>query len=122
MYSDSSMMNSAWDEYLPAEYRDHAMIPISFERFEEPGARAFKYLGYDGSMQCCFYRHQFTLTRAIMDEDESFGEEETYFEEVRAWRLRSGVWLCRTTIGGPAGGCRRRLSRSVYEIVPERPR
>ena len=115
-------MNIAWDEYLPAEYRDQSMTPVSFERFEDPGARAMKYLGYDGRRQCCFYRHQFILTRAVMDEDESFSEEETYFEEVRAWRLRNGTWLRRTTTRGPAGDCRRRLSRPLYEIAADRPR
>ncbi len=115
-------MNIAWDKYLPAEYLEHSMTPVSFERFDEPGVQAVKHLGYDGKMQCCFYRHQFTLTQAVMDEDESFSEEETYFEEVLAWRLKNGTWLRRTTTRGPAGNCRRRLSHPLYEIVADRPR
>ncbi len=115
-------MHIAWDEYLPAEYLDQSTVPVSFERFEDPEAQAVKYLGYDGRMQCCFYRHQFVLTRAVMEEDESFSEEETYFEEVLAWRIRNGTWLCRTTTRGAAGDCRRRLSHPQYEITADRPR
>ncbi|MBY0578849.1 MAG: hypothetical protein K2P57_07360 [Burkholderiales bacterium] len=111
-----------WNEHLPQQYLDQALEPVSFERFEEPEAMAVKCMGYDNLRQCCFYRHQFSLTRAVMDEDESFHEEETYFEEVRAWRLENGKWLRRTITGGEAGDCRSRLLNPVYEIVPERPR
>lgn len=111
-----------WDEHLPAQYLGLALIPVVFERFDEPEAQAVKCMGYNSLKQCCFYRHQFTLTRAVMDEDESFHEEETYFEEVRAWRLENGSWLRRTVTGGEAGNCRSRNLRPVYEIVADRPR
>lgn len=115
-------MQAAWDEFIPAEYLEQVMTPLDFECFEEPEARAMKYLGYDDRKKCCFYRHQFTLTRAVMDEDGIFHEEESFFEEVRAWRLENGSWLRRTVRGDGAGDCRTRLFRPAYEIVSERPR
>ncbi len=112
-----------WDEHLPDEYLEGVIRPVRFERFEEPEADAMKCMGYDGDNECCFYRHQFSLSREILEEDETFiFEEKVYFEEVRAWRLSEGGWLCRTLKREATRDCRKRIVQPVYEVLAARPR
>lgn len=108
-----------WNRGLPDDYSGAVVMPVRFERFEEPSALAERVFGYDGENQCSYYRHRHTLTREVLDDEDNFYSERAYSEEVLAWRLASGVWLrCSATAGG-AGECRDR--RLEYAITPVRP-
>jgi hypothetical protein len=98
--------------------------PFRHERFDDETSQAYKnkILGYDRNGECCYYRHQYALTQAALDDDDNFYEEQAYFEEVKAWRLASGNWLSRTTRAGQTGDCRERTLRSDHAIVPDGPR
>ena len=112
-----------WMIDLPEEYLPEIQAPQRYESFEQPDVpRAYKILGYDGKGECCYYLHRYALNRVLLDDEDNFYEEESYFEEVKAWRLSSGVWLSRNVSVGRAGDCLGRSLRPDYAILPSRPR
>jgi hypothetical protein len=67
------------------------MTPYRHERFDDEPSQAHKVLGYDLNGECCYYCHQYALTRVALDDEDNFYEGQAYFEEVKAWRLASGA-------------------------------
>ncbi|NNM82163.1 MAG: hypothetical protein HKL98_06140 [Burkholderiales bacterium] len=114
------MKRRTWDETLPVAYLGKAFAPVRFEQFEDADARSSRSIGYDAVGACCYYRHFFCLTRVVLEEDDLFGEEESFYEEVIAWKLANGKWLKRTERGGNACGCSG--GHPVYETGDHRPR
>ncbi len=108
-----------WNRGLPDDYSGGVVTPVRFERFEEPSALAERVFGYDGENRCCYYRHQHTLTREVLDDEDNFYSERAYSEEVLAWRLGGGAWLRCSASVGSAGACGD--YRLEYAITPARP-
>ncbi|MDA8384562.1 MAG: nitrogen fixation protein NifQ [Betaproteobacteria bacterium] len=112
-----------WLIDLPEEYLRETQAPQRYESFEQPDMpRTYKILGYDANGECCYYLHRYALSRVLLDDDDNFYEEESYFEEVKAWRLASGVWLSRNIRAGGVGDCRARSMEPDYSLLPSRPR
>lgn len=111
-----------WKEGLPEKHIGDIVIPVRFEQFEEPSAHAYKMLGYDEQGLCCYYRHQFMLTREVLDDEDNFYLERAYFEKVQSWKLKASDWLRYSETGGTAGNCRDHGFKTKYEITPCRPR
>ena len=112
-----------WMIDLPEEYLRETQAPQRYESFEQPDMpRTYKILGYDGNGECCYYLHRYALNRVLLDDDDNFYEEESYFEEVKAWRLASGAWLSRNIRAGGTGDCRARSMEPDYSLLSIRPR
>lgn len=106
-----------WQSGLPPEYLVQAVPPERFERFADQPAHAAKTRGYAADGQLCYYRHAYSRTSPVLDEEDCFGEDESYYEEVIAWRLAGGLWLTRCYRAGEAGRCGARLVAPEYRVA-----
>ena len=98
------------------------IVPTRFEYFEEPSARAEKVLGYDVFGHCCYSHHEYALTRYLLDDDDIFYEEVSFYEMQTAWLLESGQWLCRIFSWFGMGHCGNSSGSARYELMQNRPR
>ena len=105
----------------PDETETLARIPREL-LFPAPGLPAGNVLlGYDEQGLCCYYRHQFMLTREVLDDEDNFYSERAHFERVHSWRLKGSNWLRYSETGGTAGSCSDHGLKTKYEITPCRP-
>jgi len=111
-----------WKSRLPDKYSGDVVAPVHFEHFEEPSAYAYKMLGYDEQDQCCYYRHQYMLTRELLDDEDNFYYERAYFERVQAWKLKGNEWLRYSETGCAGGCCSDQGLKTKYEITPCKPK
>lgn len=111
-----------WQTGLPPEYHGQAVPPQRFENFADLPAHATKTRGYAADGQLSYYRHAYSRTCPVLDEEDCFAEDESYYEEVIAWRLAGGGWLTRRYQAGEAGRCGARLVAPTYGIADACPR
>lgn len=106
-----------WTQGLPPQYHANTIAPQYFERFEDEEAHAQRVRGFDDCGGVCYYAHAYAFTHPVVDEEDCFFDEESYREEVTAWRLNNGSWLVRRYTGGEQGTCQMRTSPPSYVVV-----
>ncbi|MDA8328517.1 MAG: hypothetical protein M0Z83_06055 [Betaproteobacteria bacterium] len=98
------------------------IVATRFEHFEEPSARAEKMLGYDSQGRCCYSHHEYALTRYLLDDNDIFYEEVSFYEMQTAWLLESGQWLSRVFSWFGMGHCGNSSGSARFELMQNRPR
>ncbi len=107
-----------WLSNLPSEWQVAVDRPLYFRQYLEYEMQAERTVGYDQDDRPCYISHHYTLTRQAADCDGEFVEQNTYSEEMAAWRLRDERWLIfRTTSTNP-----NYAPRGFYVLSPDMPR
>lgn len=115
-------MIEAWKAFLPQEYSDLAIKPITFEHNTESSVNADKIIGFDAQGKGCFYYHTFTLTEEGFDVDEFPILIDVYYERVIAWRIREGQWLRVKSYSDKLNSCKQQLITLPVELTDSMPR
>lgn len=82
-----------WWRRLPAEWREMAVPPLSYDVFREAELEAERMFGYDPDGRVCYYAHRYVLREPRSDDGEDFYSAAAYAESVAAWLLRDERWL-----------------------------
>ena len=89
-----------WDDLLPPDWRELAVVPEVFDTFRDYEVAADRTVGRDGDCEPCYYAHCYAIHEARSDDDEEYYQVAVYREDMVAWRLRDGRWLAWRKVSG----------------------
>ena len=107
-----------WERLLPEEFRNAAVVPVTFEHHRDEGTNSVKIVGYDAEGGRCFSCHSFVLSEEGFDVDEFPLLIDVYYERVAAWRLQYGAWVRSKSYCDRLDRCNPRLTTLPPELAP----
>lgn len=108
-----------WQQYLPAEWRQHVVVALDFTEHREYEMPASRSLGHDADGALCYYAHRYLLEESRSDDDEDFYRVVAYGEQVHAWRLCDERWLIYRQV---QNGDEHSPGRAFYSFSEQPPR
>lgn len=115
---NASASGPQWLVWLPREWHEKAVVPLTFSEHHDYEVAAVRCRGYDAGGAACYYAHGYRLDEIRSDDDEEYYPVVVYSEAVHAWRLYDGRWLVhriRHACGAGAPG------RAVYTLCESCP-